>query len=186
MTTKTKLAKLNELHTILGRKHFKVWKESTSKLDARIAKAQAEVDLRNVEVAPTPVNTELGLMIDRYNEHRKVMGYKQIKEWQGTRDELASAITKLKADHLEMIRSEEAHKKSKKRTITIPAEPRKAAVERITRSKAPKASDSFLPGLAAELGMNPKVARTKLRKAFADWKTLTVKQVREFLTKKGA
>lgn len=188
MTTKEKLAKLNELHTILGRGTFKAWKQSVAKLDIAIAKAQQEVDLRNTELTKeevTPADTELGLMINRYNELRKVMGYKVIDGWRGTRDQLASAMTKLKADHLELIRSEETAKKpkptGKPRIVSVPAMPTK-------KTKAPtKTSDSFLPGLAAELGMNPKVARTKLRKMFgSDWRTMPVKDVRAALTKKGA
>lgn len=184
MTTTDKLKKLNELHTTLGRGTFKSWKQSVAKLDAKITAAQAEVDLANTEPAEQSTSdNELPLMLDRYNELRKVMGYKIVTSWKGTRDELASAMTKLKQDHLEMIRSENAHMTRKPKSLSIPS------LTKVTKPKkvieVTKPTTSFLPGLCAELGLNQKVARTKLRKAYTNWRTLTVKEVREFLTKKA-
>lgn len=180
MSIKTKLAELNELHVSLGRGTFKSWKKSEALIDKKIAEAKKEI------IARDPEAQEKKDLLVRLNDYRKAMGIKQATEWKGDANSLRSAITSIKADHLAMIKSEEAAKP--KKGVKIPSlaktmKPTKKA--KAAKTITVKTEVALLPGIANELGINPKVARQKLRKKFgSEWRNLPAKDIREVL--KGA
>ncbi len=194
MSTSKKLIKLNDLYSILNKPQLKSWKKSSATLDAKLKMAQAEVDLIQTSSNQNPDIAERNDLLRLLNKYKAVMGYKQILEWHGSNDELRTAITSIKKDHLAMAKSENKYEgkikptpsKTPKKAVKVPSlhkviGKKVATVSKKAPSKAPT-SDSFLPTLATSLGINPKVARQKLRKKFgSDWRTMSESDVKKFL-----
>lgn len=199
-----KLVLLNGFRKELGQIDLITWSKSEAALDAEIVKAQDQFNARNDSRKAVKDHAELAELLTRLNGYYAMMGVKEVKAWHGTADELRAAIRKAKADHKEMIDAEKTMARSKAKITLAPVVATlkggnlakqkpgalKAKVEKAKAKKeakatiaaAPVAEQGLLPRIAAELGMNPKVARAKLRKKFgSDWRNLTEKEVRAAL-----
>ena len=181
------LKALNELHEKLDRKPFKSWKQSRDKLTNAIMKAQAEVNKMQpakepIAVAAEKLDSEMKELIGIANRYRNAIGKSSLTTWSGTKDELKAAIKTWKeAQHNAM--SEE--KKSKYVKPVTREKKQKKNIKPLKQAKQSK-DDAILPAIARELKMEPKVARTRLRKKFgSDWKNLTAAELRAALTKKS-
>lgn len=181
------LKALNELHEKLDRKPFKSWKQSRDKLTNAIMKAQAEVNKMQpakepIAVAAEKLDSEMKELIGIANRYRNAIGKSSLTTWSGTKDELKAAIKTWKeAQHKAM--SEE--KKSKYVKPVTREKKQKKNIKPLKQAKQSK-DDAILPAIARELKMEPKVARTRLRKKFgSDWKNLTAAELRAALTKKS-
>jgi hypothetical protein len=187
-----KLTLLNGFRAELGQVALKTWVSDEIAIDAAIAKAQEMVATRN-----DTRKAEAAKMLERLNYYLNIMGSKEVKVWHGTLDELAKRISQAKRDHRDMIDAEKKAVKSTpamKRHVEENLKGHKAlkgklatkvakAKEKATIKNQPVAELGLLPRIAADLGINPKVARAKLRKQFgAAWRNMNEKDIRKALS----
>lgn len=182
------LKALNELHEKLDRKPFKSWKQSRDKLTNAIMKAQAEVNKMQpakepIAVAAEKLDSEMKELIGIANRYRNAIGKSSLTTWSGTKDELKAAIKTWKeAQHKAMSEDTSTKKIAEK---VRKEKKQKKNIKPLKQAKQSK-DDAILPAIARELKMEPKVARTRLRKKFgSDWKNLTAAELRAALTKKS-
>jgi hypothetical protein len=182
-----KIVLLNGFRKELGMVAIETWTKSENALDAEIIKTQTQVIERAENAKSIKHAVEVKDMLTRLNNYLAAMGKAEVKEWNGTLDELSKRVAQAKRDHRDMIDEE---KKVKKVSVAPIGKKLVAKVEKATTkakakkevAAAPVAEQGLLPRIAAELNMNPKVARAKLRKAHgSDWRKMNEKQIRKAL-----
>jgi peptidyl-tRNA hydrolase len=135
--------------------------------------------------APADDPKEIKRLLERLNHLRGIIGKKSLNQWNGSLKDLSTAISDTKRTHQAMMDAENKEMKAKvKAAVEKKPTTTKAKVEAKTK-KTPAApinaageKTSIAAKVAAKLGMSPKVARNKLRRAHgSDWKKLTEKQI---------
>jgi cellobiose-specific phosphotransferase system component IIA len=200
-----KIVLLNGFRAELGLVALETWTKSENALDAEIIKTQTQVIERAENAKSAKYAAEVKSMLTRLNVHLAAMGKADVKEWNGTLDELSKRVAQAHRAHREMVeedkkmkkvsvspvitksKTEEAMKghkalKGKKLVAKVEKATTKAKAKK-TIAAAPVAEQGLLPRIAAELNMNPKVARAKLRKAHgSDWRKMNEKEIRKALS----
>ncbi len=179
-----KLVLLNGFRAELGLVAIETWNTAEAKLDAAIVKAQSDVAARAEAKRDAQAKAEVDAMLIRLNNYLAPMGQKEVKEWKGSLDDLAKRVAQAKRDHRDMIDSEKKKKPVAQPKGKLATKVAAAKEKKVLKAKARQPEQGLLPRIAAELGLNPKVCRAKLRKAHGTaWHNLTEKELRKALTK---
>jgi hypothetical protein len=184
-----KLVLLNGFRAELGLVALDTWNVSEAKLDLAIVKLQADVAIRQQSKRDAKAKEEVDAMLIRLNNYLAPMGKAEVKEWNGSLDDLAKRVAEAKRAHRDMIDLEKKAAKTITGKVTVTStklrtKVAKAAEKKVNKAKTRQApsEQGLLPRIAAELGLNPKVTRAKLRKAFGPaWRNLTEKEIRKAL-----
>jgi hypothetical protein len=190
-----KIVLLNGFRAELGLVALETWTKSENALDAEIIKTQTQVIERAENAKSAKYAAEVKSMLTRLNVHLAAMGKADVKEWNGTLDELSKRVAQAHRAHREMVEEDKKMKKVSVAPVITKTGPKGkklvAKVEKATTkakakktiAAAPVAEQGLLPRIAAELNMNPKVARAKLRKAHgSDWRKMNEKEIRKALS----
>lgn len=129
---------------------------------------------------------KLNEQLVRLNTLRTQIGRAPIKEWKESNTKLIEAIRKAEA----VVRDNAPTNSQKADIVTMAKDVKakaktpkaKAQAEAIIKKAASKASDKAEGHTDRFLGVNPKIARAKLRKAFgSDWKNKTAAEIAAIL-----
>lgn len=188
MPLTNKLTLLNGFRAEVGLVAITEWTKSEDALDKEIIKAKGQAEVKAEAKKMIARKAEVDAMLVRLNNYLNPMGQKEVTEWKGTLDELSKRVAQARRDHKDMI---DAEKKLARATPTVATlKPVKGKLaQKVEKIKAvakiknqPVAELGLLPRIAADLGLNPKVARAKLRKAFgAAWRNMNEKDIRKAL-----
>lgn len=113
----------------------------------------------------TPVTVSFAITLAYLNELRTMNNKQPLKAWKESKDKLANAIDK---EHAARIAAQPENLKKEEAAAEASSAAKARTVKRLAKEVIERTTGINVAAIAKELGINPKVARAKLRKAKID------------------